>query len=454
MLARFFVAAVAASMLASPAQPIAAAPPRVVKASPDNGNADVDPATRELRITFDQPMDPGGRSIVGGGETFPELIGQPRWRDGNRTFVMRLKLQPEHDYWLSINNQRFTNFRNRAGEPAVPYPIAFRTAAAGAANDLPGAEQADDAAANLEAYEIARDAVENAYSYRDRLDVDWGQRFEAARKRLIDAKSPQDFAKRLAMVLAKAEDKHVWLTVEGQHVPSFVRPAVPNANFKLLPRLVPKWQMHGKHLATGDWGDGVKYLAVDNWTQSGVADDLGAALAAVQDAQGLIIDVRSNGGGDERLAQQVAGCFTDERLLYGKNVYRDPQSPTGFTDPPYERWLEPNAEGPRIKAKAVVLTGPVVMSSCESFLLMMKAAGATLVGDRSQGSSGNPKPHDLGNGVVLFLPSWKDMTPAGDELEGVGIPPDVPVKATARDFQRGDPVLEAALKLLRKPSER
>ncbi len=91
------------------------------------------------------------------------------------------------------------------------------------------------------------------------------------------------------------------------------------------------------------------------------------------------------------------------------------------------------------------------MSSNESFLLMMKQApDAVIVGARSQGSSGNPKPHDLGNGVTVFLPSWKDMTVDGHELEGVGVPPDIEVNATANDFRESDPVLTAALEHLRK----
>ena len=41
----------------------------------------------------------------------------------------------------------------------------------------------------------------------------------------------------------------------------------------------------------------------------------------------LVIDVRPNGGGDERLAQELAGCFVAERALYAKHVYRDPKVP-------------------------------------------------------------------------------------------------------------------------------
>ena len=54
--------------------------------------------------------------------------------------------------------------------------------------------------------------------------------------------------------------------------------------------------------------------------------------------------------------------------------------------------------------------------------MMKQAPDAVLVGAASQGSSGNPQPVELDNGVTAFLPCWKAMTPDGSELEGVGIP--------------------------------
>ena len=101
--------------------------PRVASANPDDGEADVDPATRKLRVTFDQDMSHDSMSILGGGPTFPaDPAAQVRWVDA-RTLVLPLKLKPGRDYELSFNGGRFQNFRNSRGQSAVPYPIRFRT---------------------------------------------------------------------------------------------------------------------------------------------------------------------------------------------------------------------------------------------------------------------------------------------------------------------------------------
>jgi hypothetical protein len=438
------------------AQPVSfAAPPKVVKAVPDNGDVDVDPNLREIRITFDQPMGKG-MSVVGGGESFPELMGQPRW-ESPRTIVVRVRLQPNHDYWLSVNSDRFQNFTNRNGEVAEVYPIQFRT---GAGNGVAREDAREEGMAaesltpreNRRALNLLRSAVRGQYSYRDRLKIDWDNLWKEHEAKLVAAKTPAEFARLAGTVLAQAKDKHIWFQVGDETIPSFVRPSVPNANYALLPKLVPNLKKHGRAVASGRWDDGIGYLAVASWERAKLDDGKSVfdALDAVADTKALIIDVRANSGGDERLAQDLAGCFIAERALYAKHVFRDPRGPAPFTAP-HERWLVPNPNRPRYTGQVAVLSGPAVMSSCEGFLKMIKQVpGAVIVGAPSQGSSGNPKPHDLRNGVTVFLPSWKDMLPDGSEIEGVGIRPDVEVKAAPADFAAADPVLEAALAHLRR----
>src|SRR5690606_18274437 len=103
----------------------------------------------------------------------------------------------------------------------------------------------------------------------------------------------------------------------------------------------------------------------------------------------------------------------------------------------------PAEEGKRYGGPVAVLIGPSCMSSNESFVLMMATSPrVTLVGEHTYGSSGNPKPVDLGNGVTVLLPSWQDFRPDGVALEGVGVPPGVGVRVRADELAASDPVLE------------
>jgi hypothetical protein len=415
--------------------------PKVVKATPDDGEKDVDPATKELRVVFDQPMNRGGMSIVGGGDSFPGT-GRAHWVD-DRTCVMPMQLKPKHAYQLSINSERFQNLKNLKGESAVPYPIRFRTGA-GKGGEGVALKEAD----NRKAVKELRRAIDEEYSHRDLRKVDWPKAIKAATPRLLAAKSPEEFAQRAADLLAPAKDLHLWLTVGDEMVPTFRRDVPPNANVRTLRKLVPGWTAKGRNVAIGKFPDGIAYVLIGSWARE-EANDLNAVYEVLdENPKGLIIDVRPNSGGAEPLAQEVAGCFLDRPKAYAKHVIRS----GGKFGPPRERVVEPNKGRPRYRGKVAVLMGPKNMSSCESFLLMMKQVPTcTLVGERSFGSSGNPKPFDLGNGVTLFVPSWNDLGPDGKGLEGNGIAPDVEIKATPKDFATRDPVLEAALALVRKP---
>jgi len=84
-----------------------------------------------------------------------------------------MKLEPNTDYWLSINSTRFTNFRNINNEPAEPYPISFSTRAS--ATTKPASPEVIKA--NKEAIARLRKAILEDYSYFDLRKVDWEKQF-------------------------------------------------------------------------------------------------------------------------------------------------------------------------------------------------------------------------------------------------------------------------------------
>lgn len=418
-----------------------AEPPRVVWAQPDHGDVGVDPEVHEIRIEFDQAMNAGGQSVCGGGPTFPSLTDKPHWEkaaDGTvRVLVLPVKLEVGHVYQLSVNCPAAQNCRSAAGEPAEITPLWFRTGNVGDAVP-PGPTREENAAA----VQMLRRAIAERYSYRDLRVKDWGAKFDAASVELESAKTRGAFARAAGRLLAAAEDPHIHLRV-GEAMVGSVRGGVrPNVDLRRVATLVPGFEWKNTAVGVGKYEDGVGYLAITSWSP----DLMGPALEALdawRAAPGIVIDVRANGGGDELAARSVAARFASEPAVYSKNQYREGE---GF-GPVMERKIEPAPAEQRCKGRVVVLMGPACMSTCESFLLMMRhGAKAPLVGGRSRGSSGNPKPCDLGNGVTAVLPSWRDLLPDGTVLEGVGVEPDEAVSPAGG----GDAVLEAGLRRVRR----
>ena len=107
------------------ALPALAAPPKVIKTTPENGEKDVAPSTNKITIYFDQAMATDSYSICEGPDS-PKMIGELKWIDNDTAFV-RVKLEPNRKYSLSVNCPSYQNFKNLNGESGVIYPISFET---------------------------------------------------------------------------------------------------------------------------------------------------------------------------------------------------------------------------------------------------------------------------------------------------------------------------------------
>ena len=105
------------------------------------------------------------------------------------------------------------------------------------------------------------------------------------------------------------------------------------------------------------------------------------------------------------------------------------------------------------KGKLALLIDAGCHSACEDFAMPFKDnRRATLVGETSAGSTGQPYMVDLGHDLLVFIGAKREMFPDGSPFEGVGIKPDVAVSPTPDSIRRGeDIVLEAARKAVAGP---
>ena len=417
-----------------------AATPRVVITSPDNGEIDVAPDLKEIRVEFDQPMDSRGHSIVGGGDNFPSISGELKWFD-NKTFVIPVNLQPEHQYQLSINSDTFKGFCSEGGQAAEWYPLAFRTRAAGAAP----AKSSVTPEQNKRALAALGQAIDQDYAYRDMPRIDWAKEIARRRQQFENARSANEFARLAAPLLRLAEDAHVWVEAADVRIATRVNSELPNFNIQWLQHAVPQWAQASGGIVTGRFDGGIDYVAFSQCSNQ-QADAFDKVLDGLHDSKALVLDARFNGGGDETAAQRVAGRFVQKAAVYSRDRTREGGKWAG----PFDRVIEPRQEAKSYTMPVAVLIGPKIASSAESFVLMMKCgAKATLVGGVTSGSSGRPMPHDLGNGVTVYLSSWEDQLPDGTLLQNHGVRPDIAVEAIPGNLKNSDPVLEAAIKALR-----
>jgi len=181
-----------------------------------------------------------------------------------------------------------------------------------------------------------------------------------------------------------------------------------------------------------------------------IADELDAALSLFAGRSGIVFDARFNRGGSDLTVMQVLTRFLD-RIVWPVSVrYKNGPGHDDFTP-----WVpEPIFAGALPTDIAVVF---LINGGCISAADFFAAAAAyvptfTLLGTATCGATGAPKNDTLPiSGITYYYSQMqRKFLGTGEQIEGVGIQPDIIVEQDAADLAAGvDTQLEAAIALLR-----
>lgn len=166
--------------------------------------------------------------------------------------------------------------------------------------------------------------------------------------------------------------------------------------------------------------------------------DMGEAVAALQDAPGIIIDLRGNPGGDPSVAEQMAAQFLRGQVLFGSFRNRSGVVAHSVT-------------GKEVYAgQLVILIDASSYSASEWFASGMQATGrAVIIGERSPGGATGMRVAILPNGGCLGCPVDQLLAPDGRVLEGYGVVPDIQVALNRASLLSGvDSQLQAAIEFI------
>ena len=163
---------------------------------------------------------------------------------------------------------------------------------------------------------------------------------------------------------------------------------------------------------------------------------------------GIIIDVRWNGGGLQPNAETIANRFTDEKRLYVKARSKNGSGNNDFSDW-FDWYIEPKRSYQFTKP-VVVLTSRSTGSTAEWFTLMMKTLpNVKTVGDTTNGSFSQHIYRELPNGWSFSLPTSIVASADLTVYEGVGIAPDFYILNTQHDFDNEiDAILEKGIEVI------
>lgn len=177
-------------------------------------------------------------------------------------------------------------------------------------------------------------------------------------------------------------------------------------------------------------------------------------------AKGVVIDVRGNGGGADKLVPRMMGFFVDARRFYLHTTYFDDATSRFERQPSLTLWTEPRE--PQFAGPIVVLVDEWCASSCEGIALVaQQRPGGHVVGFHgTYGSFGISGAEVLmPGGLTVSYPGGQSVDEHGIvlldadwRLDG-GVVPDIRVPLTMEtaraQFRDGrDVVLETAVRTL------
>ncbi len=300
-----------------------------------------------------------------------------------------------------------------------------------------------------ENFEVYWQAFDRHYSFFDIKELDWQAAYDTNVQRVRGFSTDDELFSLLSELTLSFEDGHVNLFRDDTEVAHDFKTGFPENDPQGVTNYLATEFSPNSTLQYGDINNtNLGYIRIFTF---GAANNhyerIDDAIAAMANKDGIIIDVRNNGGGSDTNADRIATKFMDEERTYRWVRYRNGPSHTDFSE-----WRKSTIkpEGTTYDGPVVILTNRKCFSTTESFILSMKVRpNVTTIGGITGGGSGNPIFRELPNGWTFRLSSWQMVDADFNFIEGVGIEPDERISISDESADAGiDTILERAIALL------
>jgi len=306
-------------------------------------------------------------------------------------------------------------------------------------------EWTDDQLGNFDALWSIMDQHYSFFAYKD---VDWTEVGERYRRMVDNDMSDRELFDVCAAMLKELKDGHTNLIASHDVSRYWIWEQYP-VNYD--ERIIDQYYLNFDY----KMASGIKYQILSNnyaymyyaSFSSGIGEgNLDQILTYLSTADGLIIDVRSNGGGYLTNVQTLVERFIDQKTLAGYICHKTGTGHDDFSDP-YAYYFEPAKDHVHYLKPVVVLANRGSFSATNNFVSIMRGLDqVTVVGDTTGGGCGLPFTSELPNGWRVRFSSCPLMDRDG-HLTEYGVAPDVRVDMDESDATR-DAILERAFELL------
>lgn len=307
-------------------------------------------------------------------------------------------------------------------------------------------------------FDVAWNIVNENYCFLGYKNIDWDKVYDEYKPRVESAKDEFEFFDIMCDLVDIFRDGHSGIISNfdrhggdytiGPNGESYPKDYISSSVVEnyLLKRRVTKNKFVYGIIEQGERK--FAYIGYPDFSVSLGDVDLQYIAPFVDEADGLIVDIRNNPGGVGGYGLLFAGHFFSEKTLVGYTARKNGVGHDDFTDL-YEVKVEPASANNWSDKPTMLLTNRVVYSTANILASALRyAPNVTLVGGRSGGGGGLPEVYYLPNGWAFALPSNVIFDVEKQHIEN-GVEPDVEIHISDEDADNEkDTILEKAIELL------
>jgi C-terminal processing protease CtpA/Prc len=291
--------------------------------------------------------------------------------------------------------------------------------------------------------------IDRKYSYFELKNIDWDQIRSKYRGQLSATSDDLKLFEVLGAMMNELRDDHTNLITPFNVSVYNIESKFP-VNFRqrtVSEFYVPNAWTTGPFRHDFIFDQKIGYIRYGSFLSDFREDQLDLILRRYRDTDGLILDLRSNGGGSVINVQKILSRFTESELLVGYSITRNGPGRNDFGQP----------EEYRIKpSDKVKYTKPVVLlidrgsySATTIFALASKAfPNITSVGDTTGGGGGLPNGGQLPNGWVYRFSVSQLLDLQKENFAENGVAPDFNVQFDWTNLEKDEIIEFSAKKII------
>ena len=293
------------------------------------------------------------------------------------------------------------------------------------------------------------DECNQKYAYFELKQVDWDQVKSEHEAMLYHGMTQDSLFKVLGSMLTRLKDDHA--NLRSNFNTSFYGveyTAQDNFDWRIIVDhyIGQDYYLSGPFAHDFLAGEAIGYIRFPSFVSEIKKQNLDFILNRYKDTNGLILDIRENGGGAIANVFVLLSRFVNASTVVNYAIIKTGPAHDDFSDP--EPVIVEPHDGIRYEKPVMVLTDRGTYSSGSLLALATKALpNVTLVGDTTGGGLGMPNGGQLPNGWSYRFSITQSLTLDHRPDYENGVPADVPTQLDWSDLTR-DEILEEAIKLI------